>query len=94
MYLIEFDVQERPDGIGRLPVGEALGKLHHQDQREPPRRQCRLPGMRKERGKVRIRKDRPQLITQRDPRTVGKGFARRPRRCCWNFGFCHFGYRH
>jgi hypothetical protein len=59
-----FPIQPSPDRIGRLPIRQALQKLQHTDQCQPPRSQRRLTALRKEVGKLLILIDRSERITQ------------------------------
>ncbi len=55
-------IYARAHGVGRLPVREPLGELHHGHQNQPPRRQGRLPAFREEAAKVFVLPDDPELV--------------------------------
>ena len=59
-------VDAGPDGVGGLAIGQRLAKLHDGHERQPPRRQGRLPTRGEERGKVCIREDGAERIAQGD----------------------------
>src|SRR5262249_44974351 len=67
-------VDARADRLRRLAIREVFPKLHDRYQRQPPRGEPWLAGMRIQGGKVLVLKDGPQGITKRQiGMACGKG---------------------